>query len=298
MSRHSRSRSRLFDVESLRVFRELVAQGGFTAAAKTLGISQPTVSLTIRRLEERLGMSLIVRNGYSAIPTAHGRELLAHAEEILEAYDRAVDHMRRSELRGTLRLGCSGVVAATGLAAVASRFSRTHPDVDFAVRVDMSPAISEMLDGGEIDVALLHVVEVGDAVRPTDVVWGREQLQVVRGLDADLDGADPVPLVTSGERDLLRPHLIAAMQAAGHTYRIATEWTSIKGVRDSIEAGLGVGMVPTSHVTAKMRPWQGTKPTELPQAAFVLRSRADADRNELIAALERHLKEILATAHT
>ncbi len=68
MSRHSRSRSRLFDVESLRVFRELVAQGGFTAVAKTLGISQPTVSLTIRRLEERLGMSLIVRNGYSAIP--------------------------------------------------------------------------------------------------------------------------------------------------------------------------------------------------------------------------------------
>ena len=139
-------------------------------------------------------------------------------------------------------------------------------------------------------------MEVDDAVRPTDVVWGREQLQIVRGLDADLDGADPVPLVTSGERDLLRPHLIAAMQATGHTYRIATEWTSIKGVRDSIEAGLGVGMVPTSHVTAKMRPWQGNKSIELPQAAFVLRSRADTDRNELIAALERHLEEILNMA--
>ena len=223
MTLDSRRRSQLFDVESLRVFRELVAQGGFTAAAKILGISQPAVSLTIRRLEERLGMNLIVRNGYSAIPTAQGRELLAHAEEIVEAYNRAVDHMRRSELSGTLRLGCSGVVAATGLAAVASRFRRTHPDVDFAIRVDMSPAISEMLDGGEIDVALLHVVEVGDAVRPTDVVWGREQLQIVRGLDTDLDGADPVPLVTSGERDLLRPHLIAAVEAAGHTYRITTE---------------------------------------------------------------------------
>lgn len=298
MTRGSRRRSLLFDVESLRVFRELVTQGGFTAAAKTLGISQPTVSLTIRRLEERLGRSLIARNGYSAIPTAHGRDLLAHAEEILEAYDRAVDHMRFGELRGELRLGCSAVVAATGLATVASRFSLTHPDIDLAIRVDMSPSISEMLDGGEVDVALLNVVEVGDAVRPTDIVWGRDQLQIVRGLDADLDGTDPVPLVTSGERDLLRPHLIAAVEAAGHTYRIATEWTSIKGVKDSIEAGLGVGIVPSSHVTAKMRSWRGNKSIELPRMALVLRSRADADRNELVAALEGHLKELLNTART
>ena len=55
-------------------------------------------------------------------------------------------------------------------------------------------------------------------------------------------------------------------------------------------------MVPTSHVTANMRPWRGNKSVELPQAAFVLRSRADADRNELIAALEGHLEEILNMA--
>ena len=280
------------------MFRELVAQGGFTAAAKTLGISQPTVSQMIRRLEERLGMSLIVRDGYSVIPTAQGRDLLAHAEEIVEAYDRAVDHMRRSELRGALRLGCSAVVAASGLAAVAGRFRRTYPDIDLAIRVDMSPTISEMLDGGEIDVALLNVVEVGDAVRPTDVVWRREQLQVVQGLDADLDGADPVPLVTSGVRGLLDPHLIAAVTTAGRTYRIATEWPSIKGVLDAIEAGLGVGIVPASHVTDRMRPWRRSESIELPRVVLVLRSRADADGKELIGVLEEHLREILTSGRS
>ncbi len=278
------------------MFRELLTQGGFTAAAKTLGISQPTVSQTIRRLEERLGLSLIVRDGYSVIPTAHGRDLLAHAEEILEAYDRAVDHMRRSELRGTLRLGCSAVVAASGLAAVAGRFRRTHPDVDLAIRVDMSPTISEMLDGGELDVALLNTVEAGDAVRPTDVVWRREQLQVVQGLEADLDGADPVPLVTSGVRGLLDEHLIAAVTTAGRTYRIATEWPSIKGVLDAIEAGLGVGIVPASNVTDRMRPWRRSESIELPRIALVLRTRANANGNELIAALEEHLRGILTPA--
>lgn len=296
MTRHSRRRSQLFDVESLRVFRELVARGGFTAAAKALGISQPTVSQTIRRLEERLGMSLVVRDGYSVILTAHGRDLLAHAEEILEAYDRAVDHMRRSELRGALRLGSSAVIAASGLAAVVGRFRRTHPDIDLAIRVDMSPTISEMLDDGEIDVALLNVVDVGDAVRPTDVVWRREQLQVVQGLGADLDGADPVPLITSGVRGLLDRHLVSVVTAAGYDYRISAEWPSIKGVLDAIEAGLGVGIVPASHVTDGMRPWRGGESVDLPRLALVLRTRADADGNELISALEQQLEEMLAPA--
>ena len=278
------------------MFRELAAKGGFTAAAKALGISQPTVSLTIRRLEERLGMNLIVRDGYSVIVTAHGQELLAHAEEVIEAYDRAVDHMRRSELRGAIRLGCSGAVAATGLAAVASRFKRAYPDVDLAILVDMSPRIGEMLDSGEIDMALLHVVDADNALRPTDAEWGRVQLQLVQGLDADLDGADPVPLVTPGVRGLFHPHLIAAVTAAGRAYRTAIEWPSIKGEKDAIEAGLGVGMVPASHVTSGMRPWASGKSIELPQAALVMRSRADKDRTELVSALEEHLKEILTSA--
>lgn len=88
MTRSPRERSLLLDVESLRVFREVVAQGGFTAASRKLGITQPAVSLKIRRLEERIGTSLILRNGHSITLTASGRDLLAHAEEIVEAHDR------------------------------------------------------------------------------------------------------------------------------------------------------------------------------------------------------------------
>ena len=51
-----RTRSLLLDVESLRVFRKVVAHGGFSAASKTLGVTQPAVSLKIHRLEDRLGM--------------------------------------------------------------------------------------------------------------------------------------------------------------------------------------------------------------------------------------------------
>ena len=296
MARSPRERSLQLDVESLRVFRELVAQDGFTAASRTLGITQPAVSLKIRRLEDRLGISLILRDGHSFTLTAHGRDLLAHADEIVEAHDRAVDHMRRSELSGSVRLGCSGAVGAGELSEVVNRFRRTHPDIDLAIRVDASPTISEMLDDGEIDVALVQLVETGDAVRPTDLVWRREQLHIVHGLAVDFVDKDPVPLVTFGPRSPYYPQLMAAVEASGRSYRFALLWPSIKGVQDAIEAGLGVGILNTSHVTDGMRPWQGVASVDLPQVAFVLRSRAGSDGDELIAALETHLAEVLTSS--
>lgn len=295
MTRSSRGRALHLDVESLRVFRELVAQGGFTAASKKLGITQPAVSLKIRRLEERIGMSLILREGHSFTLTAHGRNLLAHADGIVEAHDRAVDDMRRSELSGALRFGCGGAVTANEISEVVSRFRRTHPDIDLAIRAGTSADISEMLDDGEIDVALVQLIDVGDALRPTDLLWRREELHIVHGPDVDFTHEDPIPLVSYGRRSLYYLYLTAAVEASGRTYRMAVQWPSIRGVREAIEAGLGVGMLNTSSVTDRMRPWRGIAPVDLPRVVFVLRSRADADGDELVGALEGHLSEILTS---
>ena len=293
MVRSRRERSLLLDVESLRVFRELVARGGFTAAAKVLGVTQPAVSLKIRRLEERIGLSLIRREGHSFTITAHGRDLLAHAEEIVEAHDRAVDHMQRSELSGSLRLGCNGEVAQSGLYEVTSRFGRIHPDVDLAIRVRNSRILHEMLDNGEIDVALMQVISLEGEVRPTDDVWRHDGLHVVQGLAVDFDDADPMPLILYGTGSLYDPYLTGAVIAAGRTYRTALDQVTIGGHQSAIEAGLGVGILNTPNITDGMRPWGGISPTDLPQVAFILRSRPDAEGNELIAALRTALTETL-----
>ena len=277
------------------MFREVVSQGGFTAASKVLGLTQPAVSLKISRLEERIGLSLIRRDGHSLTVTEHGRDLLAHAEKIVEAHDRAVDHMRRSELSGIVRLGCSGDAALAYLSDVASRFGWTHPDIDLAIRVNESGVVSELLDYGEVDVGIIQLVEVDGAVRPGDEVWRREEIHVVQGLAADFTDADPVPLISFGPRSLYHPHLTALLDAAGRPHRTALEWPSIRGVQRAVEAGLGVGILNTPNITERMRPWTGIDPIELPTAAFVLRSRAGAG-NQLIDALRGHLSAALRSA--
>lgn len=297
MARTASGRKFILDVESLRVFREVVAQGGFTAASKVLGVTQPAVSLKIRRLEERLGFRLIRRDGHSLTVTEHGRDLLAHAQFIVDAHDRAVDQMQRSELSGEVRFGCSGNVALAGLSAVASRFARTHPGVDLTIRVHESDILSRLLDGGELDMALMQLIDDGEgAVRPTDEVWRREELHIVQGIAADLTDADPVPLIAFGPHGVCYSQAKALLDAAGRAHRLALQWANVRGVQEAIEAGLGVGVLNTASVTERMRPWTGIDPIELPPTAFVLRLRDGAEENELIDALRGQLSQALVTS--
>jgi DNA-binding transcriptional LysR family regulator len=277
------------DVESLRVFREVVASDGFTAAGDRLGMTQSAVSHKIRRLEERIGMELMRREGQTVTLTADGRDLLAHADEIVDAHDKAVDYFKRSELTGTVRLGCNEEVAATELADVASRFRRTHPDVSLEIRVQDSAYVAEWLDRGEVDVALIQVLDVEEAIRSTDEVWRRDELRVVQGEAADFDDAETLPLISFGPRCLYEPWLTAQLDAAGRAHRHAMECPSIQGVQAAVEAGLGVAVLNTPNLTASMRPWSGLGSLELPAVAFVLRTSTAQGSNELVDALRHHL---------
>ena len=277
------------DVESLRAFRELVAADGFTAAADRLGVTQSAVSHKIRRLEERLGLDLVRRDGQTIVLTIDGRELLDHAEAIVDAHDRAVDSLQRSTVSGTVRLGCNEEVAATQLAEVASRFRRTHPDVALEIRVRDSAVIRRWFDEGDIDVALIQVLDTDDALRDGDEVWRRDELVVVQATGADFGGTDEVSLISFGPDCLYEPWFASAMADAGLRWRTVMECPSIQGVQAAVEAGLGVAVLNTPHVTEAMRPYEPLDDHTLPSVAFVLRAAVRAGADDAIDALRTHL---------
>ena len=294
MAQSSRDRSRALSVESLRVFLEVVNRGGFTAAAKSLGITQPAVSLSIRRLEERVGASLFRRDAHPLTITAQGEELLPHAAEIIEAHDRTVDQMRRSPLSGEVRLGCNGEVAATGLAQVMGRFRRTHPDIDVMIQVYGSVTLGEQLAKGEIDIALMQVLDEPGAVRPTDNVWRYDELRFVQAHNADFADADPLPVVWFGPSGVYGHVCLDVLEAAGRNHRIAVECPHIPGAQRAIEEGLGIALLNTPNITEHMSLFTGIGAVELPRVAFLLRRRAEAGGHESIDALADHLTAALA----
>ncbi len=96
------------ELAQLRYFREVARLGSMTAAARALGVSQPTLSVAMRQLEEELGASLMQRHRGGVSLTAAGTELQQHADEIFALLDHAAASIAGLErdLVGQFVLGC------------------------------------------------------------------------------------------------------------------------------------------------------------------------------------------------
>jgi DNA-binding transcriptional LysR family regulator len=123
----------------------------FTQAAERLGLRQSTVSQHIRKLEEKTGRRLFVRDTHSVTATADGEAMIEFARGILAANERAQRYFAGSQLRGRLRFGASEDFVASRLPEVLREFVRTHPLVEFELTVGLSGELNEKLVRGELD---------------------------------------------------------------------------------------------------------------------------------------------------
>jgi DNA-binding transcriptional LysR family regulator len=118
----------VLDLNDLADFVRIVDRGGFSAAARALGVSKSTLSQRIARLEAGLGTRLIQRTSRRFVVTDAGRELYRHASAMLAEADAAesVVRGRLAEPRGVVRLTCSismalGRDSTSGCAATTRR---------------------------------------------------------------------------------------------------------------------------------------------------------------------------------
>lgn len=258
------------DTESLRALKLVVEVGGVTEAAERLCLSQSAVSWKLRRLEERVGRPLLNRDGRALRPTNHGRELIGFADRILSAHDAAVERLRGSALTGTVRLAATDDFAVGRLAALAGRFRDAHPGVHLQIRVDASLAVADLVEAGEVDLAVMPV-EAGGRRESDQRLW-QDELVFVRAGDAGFPADEPLPLVTFGPRCFYGRIARELLDAAGVAYTEVLQSASIAGVRAAVDAGFGVSLMNRGFMAADQRAWQGPPGMPAPPAIqYVLR---------------------------
>lgn len=241
------------DVESLRVLLAVLDHGGMTRAAERLHLSQSAVSWKIKRLEERIGRPLLIRNGHALRPTRDARALLDDARSIVELHDRAAIRLARTDLAGAVKLGANEEVDPIRMAAMLGRFKRTHPAATIEFVIDHTEHLSDQLDRGVIDVGIIQVDD--DDLRDADTVLWTDRLQWVVCCETSFDPSDTVPLITFGEhcfyRTLSEPQLVEA----GIDHAVAFSASSISGVRAAVGAGLGVGVLGSRYLDGDIVAW-------------------------------------------
>ncbi len=242
------------DVESLRTLLAVLEHGGMTRAAEHLGMSQSAVSWKIKRLEAKIGRPLLIRDGHTVLPSRECRELLPDARAMVTLHDRAVGRLVSSELAGTVHLGSNEEVAASNMAALLGRFSRTHPDVHIEFHVGNSRDLSDGVERGELDVAVIQVSEA--ELRPADLILWTDQLKWITYRDCPFDEG-PVPLITFGARCVYRPLSEPLLREAGIDYHIAFSGPSSIGVHAAVAAGLGVAVLSDRFLSDTVVEWPG-----------------------------------------
>ncbi|MDJ0770045.1 MAG: LysR family transcriptional regulator [Ilumatobacter sp.] len=257
------------DVESLRTLLAVVDHGSMTRAAEHLHVTQSAVSWKIKRLEQRAGRVLLIREGRTVRLSRDGRALADEARSIVEAHDRAVARLGSSELAGRVRLGSNEEITASRLVSVLGRFNRVHPAAWIEVVVDSSQELAALVDLGEIDVAVIQVSD--DERRPDDTVLWTEDLAWMTGSEAPYDEG-PVPLVTFGAHCNYRAVSVPLLDDAGIEHWDAFAGQTTAGVKGAVEVGLGVAVLGSRFLGDDIVEWRpGATLGELPPMYQVAR---------------------------
>ena len=135
----------------------MIETGSFTEAARSLGISQPAVSLAIKRLEDRLPTVLVVRTRKRIMASRPGEILATGARLAFESIATAVAQIvdERTEPSGRVLLGCHESLAAYALPAFMARFLREYPKVELKLWNGRSQEVERELTAGRVDLALI-----------------------------------------------------------------------------------------------------------------------------------------------
>jgi LysR family transcriptional regulator, hydrogen peroxide-inducible genes activator len=129
----------------------------FGRAAEACHVSQPTLSVAIRKLEDELGLSLFERGGVEVSVTTIGRQIVEQAQRVLDetAMIRELAAQGRDPLAGALRVGIIHTIGPYLLPLVMRRIIRDTPQMPLVLQEDFTVRLLELLRQGDIDAAIL-----------------------------------------------------------------------------------------------------------------------------------------------
>jgi DNA-binding transcriptional LysR family regulator len=235
----------------VRIFVSVAEQKSFSAAAKSLYISQPAVSKGVHKLEEQLGVLLVDRSRRSITLTEAGGHLYEHAQRLFaveSAAERMLEELAGLE-RGHLAIGAGQTIGTYLLPTLLRRFHELYPGITLSLQNRNARDVIENLRNMLLDIAFVEG-PVGDPDLVT-VPWKEDRLALITHPQHPLARQDDVTLHDISQHPFLqrepgsgtRAIVEQAFRAHGLQLDVAIELNSNQVVKQAVIAGLGISIV-------------------------------------------------------
>lgn len=237
---------RLFEI-----FREVVVCGSISAAAKSLSISQPAISVAIRDLEAHYNCILFERIGKRLVISEQGIWLYGQIIEILDDLQHIEDQLQNRKVKKRVRLGASLSVGATVLAKHVKEYSLLYPQWDIQVLVEHNETIEQRLIRNECDLALIEGICSDERIE--SIPFYNESLVCIASMDFPhveiaIDQLSKYAFLSREKGSGTRTYVDSVMSANGIRLNVIWQSHSIEALLLAVEAGLGISILPKSVV--------------------------------------------------
>lgn len=237
------------DLRALRYFVAIADAGSFTAAAANIRIAQPALSRHVRELESELGVALIRRTARGALLTQEGATLYEAARRILAEAAQVKSQLMERALSSqvTVVVGASPTLGRVLLPGLFERCSSSLAEFRLSVREAFTPILSEWLERGLIDVAIVTNPEASPAYvlhplcgEPFALVTAAAR-RVAPIVSVSQLAAIPL-LMTSFHRSIVERQLAVV----GGRLNVHAEIDSVDSIRELVLQGRWTTLMPVS----------------------------------------------------
>ena len=242
------------ELRQLRYVVALAEERSFTRAASKVLVAQPALSQQIAKLEAELGVPLVDRTTRRVGMTEAGERLVEHARRVLKEVDVAQEELAdlAGVRSGRLTIGASQTVGGFDLLGLLATFHGRYPDVDLALREDLSLSLAAQLRADELDLAFI-TIPAGPATEGLDrrVVSSEEMVAVLppghalsRRRKLRVTDLETQTVVSFRHGATIRRRLDEAAARAGFELRVAFETNEVVRMRALAAAGLAIAILP------------------------------------------------------
>lgn len=246
-------------LESLKMFCDVVETGSFSRAAQLNHVTQSAVSQQIRALETRYEQKLLSRSARQVTPTPAGERLFRGCKEILTRFSEVEQEIREqaSEVQGTTTISTIYSVGLHELQNIQRAVLKQHPKVNMRLVYRRNDQVYDdiILGAAEIGVVAYPQPRAGVDILP----FREDKLQVVCSPDhplasknkISLSALKDVPFIGFDREAPTRKAIDKLFRDKGIELTPIMEMDNVETIKRAVEMGLGVAILPVATVTAE-----------------------------------------------